>query len=460
MSTSTSGATRHLRGYGHGHHHTHPVPHPAIEGRHGERLLAGWLATGRPADLGDHLAGYGRAPHLAGSGDGHRLIDAVARAGLTGRGGAGFATAVKLRAVAGHRRGERVVVANGMESEPASAKDKALLQLAPHLVLDGLVLAAEAVGAAEAHLCVARDFDRLDHALRSVIEERCRHGLDSIDIRVHTPPHHYVSSEASALVNWLGGGEAKPTTTPPRTSERGVRGLPTLVDNVETLAHLALIARFGPDWFRARGTAQAPGTSLVTIAGAAADRGVYEVSYGTPLPEMLALGGVPRDAQAVLIGGYFGTWVPLAEAVRLRYSPEGLAAVGASLGAGVLAALPAGACGLAETARVLDFLAAHSARQCGPCRFGLPATAEDFSRLAFGGLDKAGRLRLERNVGLLRGRGACKHPDGASQLAASALHAFGAEVRRHLATGPCPAALHGAPLLPAYAEPIPDGAWR
>lgn len=225
MSTSASDTTRHTRGYGHhrGQSAGLPARHPDIEGQHGERLLAGWLATGRPAELGDHLARYGRAPRLTGSGDGHRLIDAVSRAGLTGRGGAGFATAVKLRAVAGHRRTERVVVANGMESEPASAKDKALLQLAPHLVLDGLALAAEAVGASEAHLCVARTGERLDHTLRTLVEERRRHGLDSVDIRVHTPPHHYVASEASALVNWLSGGEAKPTTTPPRTSERGVR---------------------------------------------------------------------------------------------------------------------------------------------------------------------------------------------------------------------------------------------
>jgi NADH:ubiquinone oxidoreductase subunit F (NADH-binding) len=433
---------------------------PAIEGGHGERLLAGWLATGRPADLGEHLARYGRAPVLGRTGGPDRMIDEVERAGLTGRGGAGFRTAVKLRAVAGHRRTERVVVANGMESEPASAKDKALLQLAPHLVLDGLMLAAEAVGATEAHLCVARTDDRLDRVMRALVEERRRNGLDAVDVRVHTPPHRYVSSEASALVNWLGGGEAKPTTTPPRTAERGVRGLPTLVDNVETLAHLALIARFGADWFRTRGTARAPGTSLVTLGGGAERPGVYEVAYGAPMSEVLALGGVPRDAQAVLVGGYFGTWVPLSTATTLRYSPEGLAAAGATPGAGVLAALPAGACGLAQTAYVLGFLAAHSARQCGPCRFGLPATAEDFGRLAFGGLDRAGGDRLERNIMLLRGRGACKHPDGASALAASALRAFSAEAHRHLVAGPCAAALNGGPLLPTHAEPVAEGAWR
>ena len=452
MTTDTRASGR-SRGYGRGPQ----VP----EGAGGERLLAGWLATGHAADLPEHLARYGAVPSFTAHGrDEHPLIDAVARAGLTGRGGAGFPTAAKMRAVAGAKRPERVVVANGMESEPAAGKDKALLHLAPHLVLDGIVLAAAAVGATEAHLCVARDRAGLDRELRGMIAERRYNGFDPIQIQVHTPPHHYVSSEASALVNWLGGGEAKPTTTPPRTAERGVGGLPTLVDNVETLAHLALIARYGPAWFRSRGTAANPGTTLVTLAGALPAPGVYEVAYGTALPEVLSLGGAPREVQAVLVGGYFGTWLPAGHAAALAYSGPELAGAGASPGAGILAALPASSCGLAETARVLEFLAAHSARQCGPCRFGLPATAADFGQLAFGHCDHAARRRLEHHVALLTGRGACKHPDGAARLAASALRAFAPEVRRHLQSGPCHAALHAPPLLPTPAAEIGDGGWR
>ncbi|HTJ66372.1 MAG TPA: NADH-ubiquinone oxidoreductase-F iron-sulfur binding region domain-containing protein [Actinospica sp.] len=450
MTTDTYTAGR--RGYG-----RHPGPPRPPEGPYGERLFAGWMTTGRPADLAEHLARYGAPPSFAARGK-HVLIEAVARAGLTGRGGAAFPTATKLRAVARAKRPERVVVANGMESEPAASKDKALLRLAPHLVLDGIALAAEAVGAAEAYLCVAEK--RMLRDLRELIAERRAHGIDSVEVQVCTPPHHYVSSEASALVNWIGGGEARPTTTPPRTAERGVAGLPTLVDNVETLAHLALIARYGPDWFRSRGTAESPGTTLVTLSGATPGPGVYEVAYGTPLREVVSLGGAAHDVQAVLVGGYFGTWLPAGQAAALEYSGRGLAAVGATPGAGVLAALPSTSCGLAETARVLEYLASQSARQCGPCRFGLPAAAEDFAQLAFGHCDRGTRERLEHRVALLAGRGACKHPDGASRLAASALHTFAHEVRRHLAAGPCPAALQAPPLLPAPTAAIGDGDWR
>ena len=453
MTTDTHAAGR--RGYG-----RRPRVPGGPEGPHGERLFAGWLATGRAADLSEHLARYGGLPSFPAHGE-HPLIEAVARAGLTGRGGAAFPTATKLRAVARAKRPERVVVANGMESEPAASKDKALLRLAPHLVLDGILLAAEAVGAAEAHLCVADDRAGLARELKELVAERRYHGFDPIEIQVHTPPHHYVSSEASALVNWLGGGDARPTTTPPRTAERGVAGLPTLVDNVETLAHLALIARYGPDWFRSRGTTESPGSTLGTLAGAVPAPGVYEVAYGTPLREVVTLGGVPRDVQAVLVGGYFGTWLPAGQAAALEYSGPGLAALGATPGAGVLAVLPSTSCGLAETARVLEFLAAQSARQCGPCRFGLPATAEDFAQLAFGHCDRPARDRLERHVAQLAGRGACKHPDGAARFAASALHTFAHEVRRHLSAGPCPAALQAPPVLPVPAvAAIGDGDWR
>ena len=230
------------------------------------RLLAGWFATGAPADRAAHAARYGPLPvadlrHRAGRAE---LTETVARAGLRGRGGGGFPTARKLIAVAA-ARGRPVVVANGCEGDPAGLKDRVLLEIAPHLVIDGIVLAATAVRARDAVLCLGEGGLQVARIAGALAE---RSGADPIDVRVTEVPHRYVASEESALARFLTRGDARPTMTPPRPAQRGVHGRPTLVDNVETLAHLALIARYGDEWYRACGTAAAPGTTLVTIRGA------------------------------------------------------------------------------------------------------------------------------------------------------------------------------------------------
>ena len=251
-------------------------------------------------------------------------------------------------------------------------------------------------------------------------------------------PPGYVSSEESALVHLLNGGPARPTFVPPRPFSKGVRGRPTLVSNVETLAHVALIARYGPDWFRAVGTKAAPGSALVTVAGAVARPGVTEIALGTGLYEVLAAAGGPTEpAQAILAGGYFGGWLPVSAAPQLRVSGPDLRAAGASLGAGILAVLPESACGLAETARVARYLAGQSAGQCGPCLNGLPAIADTLEHIAWRGRDARTHKGLTQLLGLVEGRGACHLPDGAARFAASALRVFAADLREHLRRGPC-----------------------
>ncbi len=404
------------------------------------RLLAGWFATEAPADHTEHVARYGPLPleALARRPGRVELIETVRRAGLRGRGGGGFPTARKLTAVASGGGG-RIVVANGCEGDPAGVKDRVLLELAPHLVIDGIVLAAAAVRAREAVLCVAEgglQAARIDGALAE------RVAAEPVAVRVVEVPHRYVASEESALVRFLTRGDARPTTTPPRPAQRGVHGRPTLVDNVETLAHLALIARYGDAWFRACGTAMASGTTLVTIGGAVWSPGVYEIEYGMSVGAVLdEAGGPAAPASAVLVGGLGGAWLPLPAANDVPFTPDDLRAAGAD-GGGVaaLAVLPHRACGVAETARVLRFLAAQSARQCGPCMFGLPAIADDLGALAAGRGGQAALSRLRERLGVVRGRGACAHPDGAVALARSALDVFADDVAAHAAGAPCSSA--------------------
>ena len=389
------------------------------------RLLAGLRADGGSLDLDGHLAVHGRRPSSAG------LIELVSESGLRGRGGAGFPAGRKLDAVASARR-RPVVVANGAEGEPVSFKDKTLLRRTPHLVLEGTALAAAALGAREAFVAVDNAaYEEVEAVSCALDQRRARRADRGLTLRLLLVPSGFVTGEETALVSVLEGGPAKPRFTPPRPFEKGVRGAPTLVQNVETLAHMALIARHGPDWFRAVGTSEEPGSALFTVSGAVARPGVYEAALGTPLTTVLAQAGDVRGIPgAFLLGGYFGSWVDPDTAQGLSLLDSELVAAGASLGAGAIVALPGAACGLDQAARVARYLAGESAGQCGPCVHGLAAVAGALESLADGLGDT--RAQAARWLEQVRGRGACRHPDGSVRFVESALAVFRDEVRLHL----------------------------
>ena len=406
------------------------------------RLLAG--IGKRPAGLRGHERQHGPMPMLRRPG---RLIDVVEASGLTGRGGAGFPAGRKMRSVAAGP-GSKVLIANGAEGEPASLKDRLLLSRLPHLVLDGVALAAHAVGADQAYLCVHGTQDGLLDGLEHAVTERLAAGLDPVPVQVTGIPGRYVSSEQSSIVQFLNGGPAKPTFSPPRPHERGVNGNPTLVHNVETLAHVALIARYGDRWFRGAGSPSAPGTMLVTVRGAVARPGVYEIEMGTPIGRVVTLAGGSAGAlQGLLVGGYFGAWLPVQAAWPLPMTHTSLKAAGGALGAGIVIALPASVCPIAETARVVRYLAEENAGQCGPCMFGLPALADALGDLAYHGGREGGVDRVSTLLPLIERRGACRHPDGAAQLVRSVLRAFPADAHWHERTGSC-GGVGRPPLLP------------
>jgi NADH:ubiquinone oxidoreductase subunit F (NADH-binding) len=254
----------------------------------------------------------------------------------------------------------------------------------------------------------------------------------------------------TSLVNFLNTGTARPVARDPRPSQRGVDGRPTLVDNVETLAHLALISRHGSDWFRGRGTEDAPGTALITVGGAVHAPGVYELDLGVPIREPVRMaGGTTAPVRGVLLGGLGGRWLPLSEMGDVALTDPSCRAAGARLGIPSLILLPANECGLATTASVLHYLAAESAGQCGPCMFGLAAIAQDMTQIAEGTATPGQLRRLWSRLGVIPGRGACAHPDGAAGLAASALQVFADDLAAHLAGRPCPASDDPYPLIGA-----------
>ena len=397
------------------------------------RLLASVRDAGRPTGLAEHVRLHGDMRDAVA---GPSLIPLVAASGLAGRGGGAFPTAEKLRAV-GSRAGAPVVVVNGVEGEPASGKDRALLRAVPHLVLDGALLAAGAVGAQDVIVAVGRRATLESQTVAAAIKERSHRRVDGrCSVNLVVAPDGFVNGEETALINFLNGRPAKPTFTPPRPFERGVGGAPTLVQNVETLAHLALIARFGPRWFREVGMPDEPGSTLVTISGAVARPGIHEIEIGKSLARLVEdAGGRPEDVSAYLVGGFFGTWFPTSAAADLALSDSEVRRRGGGLGARVIVALPTKTCAVGEVARVARYLATESAGQCGPCVNGLRAIADALERLAHGEADERDRLR--RWVEMVGGRGACKHPDGATRFVASALKVFAQEIELHLRYGRC-----------------------
>jgi NADH:ubiquinone oxidoreductase subunit F (NADH-binding) len=437
--------------------------------------------------LAGHLARLGPPAHSPGatSQEQARAIIAEAEAaGLTGRGGAAFPVHRKLSAVAGAPgpgTGRRAVaVANGAEGEPASGKDRSLLWLAPHLVLDGLQLAAAAVGASRAVLYVHRDETLAAH-LAAALGQRAAAGCDPRPAELIQAPDRFLAGETSAVISRISGGAARPRFGVPPPYERGVGGQPTLVQNVETLAHLALIGRFGASWFRGAGLPGEPGSMLCTVLRPDGGSYVTEAAVGTPLAALLPglrpaapyepgqheagqhepgqhePGPGDTGIQAVLVGGYHGTWLDPARAAALGLSRSSLGPAGAGPGAGVLAGLPASRCGLAETARVARYLALESAGQCGPCFNGLPRIAAALAELAAPRPAPAAEADLRRWAGLVAGRGACHHPDGFVRFVGSALGVFAGETARH-ARGQC-RATDRSPFLPVPAPPATEADW-
>lgn len=395
-----------------------------------ERLLA---ADAHPdAHGGPGVRAETFAEHLArlgsrGVGD-LRLLADLDDTGLTGHGGGHVPVAAKWRrALRGH--GPLTVVANGAESEPWSAKDATLLRQRPHLVLDGLLLAAEALGAQRAVVWLHGGGDvehtALRRAVAGALRERGAAGGPVVELVVG--PAHYLAGESSAVAQAVAGGPALPTARRPQPADAPR----TLVHNVETLARVALVARRLP----------AASTVLLSVVGPAG-RLVTEVPRGSALLDAVRAAGWdtgpahPAGAHpagvhpdGALLGGYAGTWVAWADLAAARVDRDD--PVGRLLGAGIVAPLAPGGCPVAATAAFAEYLAGMSAGQCGPCVFGLPAVAAAVRRLADGRPGRSEVARLTADLDAVDGRGACHHPDGVVGLVRSLRTTFPDHVAAH-----------------------------
>ena len=414
------------------------------------RLTAGVRNDMLTASWDDHVGVYGE-PHTWSRAA--QVMSFLQSHSVLGRGGAGFPLVIKMDAVI-KAKGRPVVVVNAAEGEPAIWKDRTLLALVPHLVLDGAQLAALAVGADRIHVAVNPSHRPAHLALLRAIDERQLRTRDAVPVTVHVVPDEFTAGECSSVVGLINGGRGRPQFVSTIAAVRGVDGRPTLLSNTETFAQLAVLARMG-DRYAEVGTPAEPGTALFTLRGAVHDDVVVEAPLGTPLGAVVnGAGGLSEPIQAVLVGGYHGRWLAPDVAWNAPLSVAEMRARGGAIGAGLIAPLAASACPLSEVSRVVSYLAGQTAGQCGPCVNGLPAIADAVDGLVAG--DREGRARkwLTHWLGLMEGRGACKHPDGVARFVGSSLRVFDQEITLHRHRGPCPSV--GAPILPTP----PTGGWR
>lgn len=392
------------------------------------------------------FAGLRKAVRELGPGG---TTNVIAASGLRGRGGAGYPAADKWRAAAATDAAGRVVVANGYGADPASTTDRTLLELDPYAVLEGLAIAATAIGAEEGIVAVRADateaIRRLEAALAAATDagflgDDVLESGRALDIRIVPVQGAYLLGEETILLKALEGKRGQPEQRPPHPATRGLRGLPTVVHNVQTLAAVAWIVREGAAAFSAVGDQESPGTILVELRGSARS-GVAEVPLGTPLRRIVALGGEPaagRTVKAVLVGGPSGGILP-PDRFDTPYAFGALRAAGAHVGSGSIAVADDRAC-IVDLARVLTRYCSDEA--CGktiPCRIGVRRLSEIGDRLA-GGTSRSGDLELLGDLSAdISASALCDHERLATLPLLSGMRYFRAELDAHLDQGSCPA---------------------
>jgi NADH-quinone oxidoreductase subunit F len=401
--------------------------------------LAAWLSAGGGEGLRRALA------------DPAAIIPTIEAAGLRGLGGAGFPTHRKWAAVAAQPPptdgSGKWVICNGNEDEPGTFKDRFLLTRTPHQVIEGALIAALAVGARNVALYVnpgeAAAVEVLRAAAASWEGQDLLRRLAAVlggemRVSVFLGSGLYIGGEETAAVASVMGGFPFPSLKPPFPAEKGVGDAPTLVNNVETLAHVVHILRHGPDWYRALGRGGAPGTKLYSLSGDVLRPGLHELPMGTTLRELVLDhgGGVlaGKPFKAVFTGGPSNTLLTAAD-LDVALDFDSLRARGSRLGTGAMIVVGEGTSILRKTSEYVAFFAANSCGQCPPCKIGTHQVARILERIEAGAGRPGDLEALENLTRLLPGSGRCGLVDGAATVLASSLKTFRREYELALGRG-------------------------
>ena len=359
---------------------------------------------------------------------GEAMVAALERANLRGRGGAAFPVARKWAIAKAAQAAQKHFVANGGEHEPGSQKDRFLLARYPHKVLEGLLLGMRATGAGPGWLYVIEDMHEQVAALEAAIQELRGIGIVA-DLRIHKAPTTYVAGEETAALSSIEGKPAKPRKKPPYPGEAGIDGLPTTVNNVETLAHVPWILRYGADAYRRIGRGSSQGTLLCTLPENVNRPGVHEVEFGTTFRALLAYqGGSLRSGRAVraLLPAMSSGWIDGTE-LDTPIDHDSLRAIGSSPGCAGITLVEDGEDPLPRVLAIAEFFMREQCGQCPPCRMETNQIVHVWKGVLAGkGGDFAGAIA--KVTAFANKKGFCSLIEMAAAPALSALRVFGREL--------------------------------
>ena len=378
------------------------------------------------------------------------LIKIVSDAGLRGRGGAGFPAGKKWQFTREAPEQPRYLVVNGGEDEPGSKKDRVLLENLPHLVLEGAILGAYAIGATKIYLYINAQYDAATQSINDAIAEAkgagylgkniLSSGFD-LDIEVTAAPHNYVAGEDTAVIEVIEGKKAWPRQKPPFPVTVGLFGKPTLVNNVETLANVAPIVLRGADWYRKFGTAESSGTMIFSLNDDVNRPGVYELPFGMPLRYLIEEcgGGMKsgKKIKAIMPAAPSSAFLP-ADKIDTALDPNSMRDAGSALGCGVVRLIAKGTCIVEEVLKISEFFTAESCGQCPACRMETSTLTMMLKKVQAG---QGGQPILEQFGKILafnKGKGFCSLIGMPGPPIESALKLFPADFAAHLTTGKCP----------------------
>lgn len=379
------------------------------------------------------------------------VVEELKRAGLRGRGGAGFPTGTKWDKVLNHRIKERYFVCNAGEHEPGTFKDRYLLKHHPHQLLEGCLIAAHTVKAKTSFIYINHEYaEERANFVKAIEEARARGllgknilgtGLE-MELEVFEGMGSYVAGEETAMLESMQGRPAMPRQKPPfYPTDFGLYGKPTLVNNVETLCNVPPIIRKGAAWFTEVGTDKCPGTMLFSLSGAVKRPGVYEMPLGTPLRVLIERfgGGVPdgHQVKAVFPGGPSFSMVT-ADQLDLPMDFDSLKKAGTGLGSAGVIVVDDATCMVAATLKYSDFFKAESCGQCPSCRIGTSNLASLMKKIEQGEGGQKDLDALLQVCGFVKGTGYCTLVTGAAVLVQSSLKLFRHEYDEHIALKRCP----------------------